>query len=130
MAESLQTQPDFINDAKSVFHELRTSLAALVDSVGADAAMPQEMSRRFRLDKTLTWKITRIVCGDDTLSAATHMPGRAALALFVEALEGAGAPAERPPSHATNAGPVPARNEARQPLQPAPAFHAAAPRGR
>lgn len=89
------TNTNFAEDAKSVLHEMRTSLAALVEAVGADPAQPQEMSRRFGLDKTLTWKIARVVCGDDTLSAAAHMPGRAGLATFIDALVRAGAPAER-----------------------------------
>jgi hypothetical protein len=89
------TTPAFAEDAKRVLKDLRSSLSALVESVGADASFPQEMSRRFGLDKSLTWKVARVIGGDDTLSAATHMPGRAGLLTFVDALEHAGAPHER-----------------------------------
>jgi hypothetical protein len=85
----------FIEDAKGVLQEVRTSIYALVDAVGADASQPQEMARRFALDKTLTWKIARIVGAEDTLAAAAHIPGRAGLRTFIEALERAGAPPER-----------------------------------
>jgi hypothetical protein len=85
----------FIEDAKGVLQEVRTSIYALVDAVGADASQPQEMARRFSLDKTLTWKIARIVGSEDTWSAAAHIPGRAGLRTFIEALERAGAPPER-----------------------------------
>jgi hypothetical protein len=90
-----QTQTNFADDAKGVFQEVRTSLGAFIESVGADPSQPQEMARRFGLDKTLTWKVARILGGDDTLAAAAHMPGRAGLLTFVEALERAGAPPER-----------------------------------
>jgi hypothetical protein len=84
--------PGFIEDAKGVLQQVRSSLYALVDAVGADASQPQEMARRFSLDKTLTWKIARVVGSEDTWSAATHIPGRAGIRNFLEALEKAGAP--------------------------------------
>jgi hypothetical protein len=81
----------FVEDATTVLKEVRTALALLVNSVGADPAQPQEMSRRFSLDKTLTWMITRVLCEDDALTAAAHVPGRARVRTFVDALERAGA---------------------------------------
>jgi hypothetical protein len=81
----------FVEDAKGVLQELRNALAFLVDSAGADATQPQEMSRRFGLDKTLTWKIARIVCDNDAWGAASHIPGKAGIRTFVDALERAGA---------------------------------------
>jgi hypothetical protein len=91
---TLSTRP-FLDEAKVVLRDVRSTLAALVDAVGADPSQPQEMSRRFALDKTLTWKIARIVCEDDAWAAAAHIPGRAGLRIFVDALERAGAPADR-----------------------------------
>ncbi len=87
-----KTSKAFIEDAKSVLQDVRSSLAALVESVGANATQPQEISRRFGLDKTLTWKIARVICDDDTLAAAAHLPGRASVRNLVEALEKNGAP--------------------------------------
>src|SRR5678815_5665859 len=93
------TQPNqpsvFIEEAKGVLQQVRTSLNALVEAAGADPSQPQEMARRFSLDKTLTWKIARIVGSEDTWSAAAHIPGRAGLRTFIDALERAGAPRER-----------------------------------
>jgi hypothetical protein len=85
----------FIEDAKGVLQYVRSSLNALVQAAGADPSQPQEMARRFSLDKTLTWKIARIVGSEDTWSAASHIPGRAGLRTFIDALERAGAPADR-----------------------------------
>lgn len=55
---------------------------------------PQEIARRFGLDKTLAWKIARVICDDDTLAAAVHVPGRASVKNFVEVLGRKGAKAE------------------------------------
>jgi hypothetical protein len=85
----------FIDDAKSVLQEVRTSISGLVEAVGANIGEPQEMARRFALEKTLVWRICRVVGSPDTWTAASHIPGRAGLKTFVKALEQAGAPAER-----------------------------------
>jgi hypothetical protein len=81
----------FVEEAKVVLQEVRTSLATLVGSVGANPTQPQEIARRFGLDKTLTWKIARVICDDDTLAAAVHVPGKASIRNFVDVLEKKGA---------------------------------------
>jgi hypothetical protein len=95
VSQQQRTQSPFIEEAKGVLQQVRISLNALVEAAGADPSQPQEMARRFSLDKTLTWKIARIVGSEDTWSAAAHIPGRAGLKTFIEALERAGAPRER-----------------------------------
>jgi hypothetical protein len=94
-SNSSQAVSGFIEDAKGVLQEVRTSISSLVEAVGADIGQPQEMARRFALEKTLVWRICRVVGSQDTWTAASHIPGRAGLKTFVEALERAGAPAER-----------------------------------
>ncbi len=71
---------------------LRSSLAELLAQVRGDPSQPQEIARRFGLDKTLTWKISRVICDDDALAAAVHVPGRASVRALVDALakDGAG----------------------------------------
>jgi len=71
---------------------LRSSLAALISEVRGDPAQPQEIARRFGLDKTLTWKISRVICDDDALAGAVHMPGRASVRALVDAMSREGAP--------------------------------------
>jgi hypothetical protein len=82
----------FVEEAKVALQELRTTLGGLVRSVGANPVQPQEISRQFGLDKTLTWKVARVICDDDSLAAAAHVPGRASVRNFVETLERHGAP--------------------------------------
>lgn len=82
---------DFEAAARLGFQAVRRTLAAVLNTVGADSTQPQEVSRRFGLDKTLTWKISRTLNEADMWSAATHLPGRAGLRTFVDALERGGA---------------------------------------
>lgn len=84
----------FVEEAKGVLHDLRSALAGLVAAVGADATQPQEIARRFGLDKTLTWKIARVICDDDTMASAVHVPGRSSVRNLVETLGRNGAPTE------------------------------------
>ncbi len=86
-----QTHPAFLEEAKGALLEVRSALSTLIHSVGANPTQPQEMSRRFGLDKTLTWKIARFICDDDTFAAAGHLPGRSSVRNLVTALERAGA---------------------------------------
>jgi hypothetical protein len=86
------TKDSFIAEAKWAMGEVRRTLAALVDAVGANPQQPQEMSRRFGLDKTLTWKIARFICDDDMLAAAVHLPGKSSVKNLVEAMVRNGAP--------------------------------------
>ncbi len=74
-----------------MLHSLRSSLAALIASTGADATLPQELSRRFGLDKSLTWKVARVVREDDPSLAVSHLPGRSGLQIFVRSLAKSGA---------------------------------------
>lgn len=71
--------------------ELRGALAQLVADVRADPTQPQELARRFGLDKTLTWKIARVICDQDPRETAAHIPGRASVKALVDAMRRAGA---------------------------------------
>lgn len=82
---------EFHDEARSVLHSLRSSLAALIASAGADPTQPQELSRRFSLDKSLTWKVARVVREDDPSLAVSHLPGRSGLQIFVRSLAKSGA---------------------------------------
>jgi len=87
--------PQLATDGQLAIRELRRGLVAVIESVGGDPAVPQELSRRFRIDKTLAWRISRAVREEDAWSALQHVPGRSGLAIFQAAMQRAGAPAER-----------------------------------
>lgn len=91
---ALDSKP-FLDHGRSAIQALRRALADVLRSVGADAEQPQEISRKFGLDKTLTWRIARVVREDDAWEAVAHIPRKPSIAIFVEAMTRYGAPADR-----------------------------------
>ena len=87
--------PQFQDHFDRTTRSLRTALADLVASVAADPARPQEMARRFRLNKNLTWKVSKIITSDDAVATAPHIPGAAGVRILLDAFAAHGAPAER-----------------------------------
>jgi hypothetical protein len=81
----------FTSEGVTTVHRLRRALAELLASVGADPSAPQELARRFKLDKTLTWRISRVIREEDAWEAVTHVPGKPSIRALVERLEAAGA---------------------------------------
>jgi hypothetical protein len=69
----------------------RAGLIDLLASVNANADRPQELARRFSLDKNLAWKISRIVGSSDPLATVPLIPGTAGARIFLKAFELAGA---------------------------------------
>ncbi|MGH7176056.1 MAG: hypothetical protein ACREJC_01635 [Tepidisphaeraceae bacterium] len=77
-------------DLSAGVHELRGALTDLLGDVGADVRRPQELARRLSLDKSLAWKLSRIVSAGDPQDALQYLPGDAALAIVVRAVQDAG----------------------------------------
>jgi hypothetical protein len=78
-------------EVNSAVHELRGALLDLVSSVGCDPNKPQDISRQFGLDKSLTWKVSRVVAANAPDEALVHMPGDSAFEIFITAMERKGA---------------------------------------
>jgi len=85
--------PSFYDQLQVTVPSLRAALIEVLVSVGADPAKPQDLSRRFGLNKNLTWKISKTVGGSDFYAAVPHIPGSAGVEIFLRALAKAGAPA-------------------------------------
>lgn len=81
-----------VEESRLALQGIRGALIDLFDSVGADPREPQEVARRFELNRNLTWKLSRVVGAADPLSALQHLPGQAGVELAVDAFERAGAP--------------------------------------
>lgn len=69
------------------------ALASVLAALGADPHKPQHISRQLKLDKSLAWKVSRIVLDPDPISAIARFPGKSGLKILVESLEKANAPA-------------------------------------
>lgn len=87
------SQRDFSDDCRQAVLRLRSAIRTLYQAVEADPARPQVVSRRFGLDKNLTWKVARVLQTDDAFEAVPLIPGAEGLGLLVRAMEAAGAPA-------------------------------------
>lgn len=87
--------PQFEAHANVAFSRVRSAFAELLSSVDADPTKPQDVARQFRLNKNLTWKISKIIKEADPGSVAPYVPGKAGLNIFLDSLKKAGAPSER-----------------------------------
>ena len=81
----------FESQFRAVFQEFRGSVTELLLSVAADIDRPQNISRKLRIDKNLSWKTARLVNSTDAYAAVQHMPGAAGLEILLRAVEKAGA---------------------------------------
>lgn len=72
---------------------LRSALDGLLRAAGGDPARPQELARRFGLNKNLAWKASRLVGADEPSAALRFIPGASGMAILRQRLKGAGEPA-------------------------------------
>lgn len=81
----------FEDHCRDAVRDLRGALLDLYAQVGADPDRPQDVSRLLRLNKNLTWKISRVLQTEEALQALPLLPGAAGLDLVLDATERAGA---------------------------------------
>ena len=83
---------DFHEQGMVVVQTVRSALSGLLASVAADPSQPQEIARRFGVDKSLSWKISRVIREDNVWAAAPHIPGKSGFRIFLDQIRKAGAP--------------------------------------
>lgn len=81
----------FVQSASDVAGEIRRTLAAALHACNCDPAKPQAMGRQLRIDKSLAWKIARVVSDEQPLAAVSRLPGRSGTRLMFAALKMGGA---------------------------------------
>lgn len=91
---TIDTRP-LIQEGQLAMHTLRRALSDLVVSAGGRVDQPQEISRKFGIDKTLAWRVTRATREEDPWEALQHLPTRSGIMIFAEAMAKAGAPQEK-----------------------------------
>jgi hypothetical protein len=77
----------------AAFAGLRDALSQLLVAVRANVEVPNTMTRQFRIDKSLAWKLSRVVKADDPFSACLDVPGPEAMRGFIQQMSDIGAPA-------------------------------------
>ena len=92
MSEQDQNNTTTIVDAgRTALDRIRWALIEVYNAIGADAAKPQDVSRRFGLNRNLTWKLSRVITADDAFSALNHLPGNQGIELALAKFSQAGA---------------------------------------
>lgn len=90
MSQSTTEPMSFPNHARVVVRSVRGVFSEVLTTVGADAADPQSISRCLGLNKTLAWKISKIVGAEDPSVALEQMPGAAGIKILLKSIEKAG----------------------------------------
>src|SRR4051794_28321359 len=85
---------EFETECRARVSQLRTAFIELYDSIGADPESPQDVARKLRLNKTLTWNVARLLKGADALAAVNHVPGSSSLEKVIQATVKQGADAQ------------------------------------
>jgi hypothetical protein len=75
--------------------EFKAAMSELYEEVGADANRPQEVSRRFGINKNLAWKLSRMIGAAEPAAALPHLPGSSGMEIFLGSLKKAGATPDR-----------------------------------
>ena len=83
--------PPFQEHYVESVRRLRGALTEAYQATGVDPASPREASRQLKLDKTLSWKLSRIINEDVPARVASSIPGTAGIRIAIDALSAAGA---------------------------------------
>jgi hypothetical protein len=72
-------------------HQLKAAFIELYVDVGMDPQKPQDVSRSLRVNKTLTWSVSRLIAAPDHIAAVAHIPGETSLEKVITATARRGA---------------------------------------
>lgn len=84
---------DFERHYRSSLIDLRNAIAEALIASGADPARPQDTARDLKINRNLTWKLSKLISARDLESAFSKVPGPNAIKILVTALGKANAPA-------------------------------------
>ncbi|MFO0827270.1 MAG: hypothetical protein U0572_03885 [Phycisphaerales bacterium] len=70
----------------AAFEDLRVALLELYHNVGADPETPQDIARRFKVNKTLTWNVSKVMSATEPLATVPNVPGGSALRVLLDAM--------------------------------------------
>ena len=76
----------FEDDARQSLVRLREAFAALLENLPERAVRAHEVSKTLGIHRKLGWQIANLVYEPDPLAAAQHLPGRASIRKFLNAV--------------------------------------------
>ncbi len=88
-----QATRTFEQGISAALMDVRRNVAEILSAVGANATRPRGLARRLGLDKTLAWKLSRIVGEEDAIAVLDHLPGKSGWEIAIGSLQDAGASA-------------------------------------
>jgi len=87
------TKPvQLVEETRHALQGVRRSLIELYAAMGADPGSPQDIARRYGVNRNLTWKLSKVINAPSPFASLNHLPGQQGLELAVGAFETAGAP--------------------------------------
>ena len=86
------TTADFPDDLRASMERLRGAFIELLQAMDDDTSLPQEMSRRYGINKNLSWKVCKIINAEDVSASVQHVPGAAGIRILLDAYTRSGAP--------------------------------------
>ncbi len=84
------TQAAFVSAYLQSVRAFRGVLIQAFGALGIDSARPREAARQLGLDKSLVWKLTRVVHEDEPFRIAGFMPGASGMGMVTRAMEASG----------------------------------------
>jgi hypothetical protein len=85
---------DFSRDLKAVASQVRSSLSSLISSAGMDPQDPSVLNKRWGLNKTLSWKIAKVIQTDDAFLSLQQLPGGEGMDILLKKSRAAGVRSE------------------------------------
>lgn len=89
---TLEQEPRFYEALNRAFQNVRGAFTDLLAAAGADVSYPQDISRRFGINKNLAWKVSKIVSGTDPHAVVVNLPGTTGINTILTAFEARGTP--------------------------------------
>ncbi|MFM7259656.1 MAG: hypothetical protein ACKO3W_03545, partial [bacterium] len=83
----------FRAECQAALRSLCKAVRTLAADVDVDPLKPQDVARRLKLNKNLTWKFARILLAEDCMDAIPMVPGPEGIDIFARGFERMKAPA-------------------------------------
>ncbi|MCB9897968.1 MAG: hypothetical protein H6825_08190 [Planctomycetes bacterium] len=74
----------FESDLLDAMDGCRSAFAELLRAIGADSRRPQDVCRRYGINRNLAWKLSKIIHADDVTSTVGHLPGAPGLRILLD----------------------------------------------
>jgi hypothetical protein len=83
-----------VDETRQALQAVRGGLLELYGAAGADPTTPQDVSRRYKLHRNLTWRVSRALNEREPFASLNYLPGDQGIELVIAAFEAAGASRE------------------------------------